>query len=641
MHYERVSMSKTVNLLMCLCLISEIFCIFAFESTYSMKKIVYIALLCSLLFALGGCNGQSSSPHRGSRWEATLSLADSLMRTRPDSALKLLQAIPSTETTRLGKKHRMRYQLLLADAQNKCYVNFTTDSVMKEVVKYYNHSGTPNDRMLAHYLLGCTYRDMGEAPKELECFQKAVVQADTTDSSCDYVVLSAIYGQMADLYHQQYLPRLELDAIQKYEKFCWVAKDTLAALNGYELRFRPYWQMNRADSVEAILTRAREKYLSHGDTALAARASATLIRLLLEKGKCDDAKQLMDIYEKKSGLFDDKGNIEKRRELYYYYKGMYLQGVGKMSEATHYYRKALSCGKEEAAYKGLLSVYVTSGNADSIAKYARLYCDANDSANMRKNVETISRMSALYDYNRHQHIAELAQAESRHIKDVLIIASMAALIVITLLVYVAVRFRRQSQKKIAVLRNNYRQTKDKLLHAQRDMELLNYKYEEAIEKHDDDGQEMAMLQSSIKEKDEEIRKLQEHYSEAVGKLKNVLGSKQEKKFKQSQIYKRIQYLSTFRHDQPLPTVEEWQQFDNLFKECFPMYHSFISQPNKLNTNNQRYVCELIRLGFSPSEDAVLLGVPKGRISKIKVQINRIFWNENTAETLDGNLLSYF
>ena len=150
-----------------------------------------------------------------------------------------------------------------------------------------------------------------------------------------------------------------------------------------------------------------------------------------------------------------------------------------------------------------------------------------------------------------------------------------------------------------------------------------------------------MLQSSIKEKDEEIRKLQEHYSEAVGKLKNVLGSKQEKKFKQSQIYKRIQYLSTFRHDQPLPTVEEWQQFDNLFKECFPMYHSFISQPNKLNTNNQRYVCELIRLGFSPSEDAVLLGVPKGRISKIKVQINRIFWNENTAETLDGNLLSYF
>ena len=64
-----------------------------------MKKIVYVALLCSLLFALGGCNGQSSSPHRGSRWEATLSLADSLMRTRPDSALKLLYSIAPASPT--------------------------------------------------------------------------------------------------------------------------------------------------------------------------------------------------------------------------------------------------------------------------------------------------------------------------------------------------------------------------------------------------------------------------------------------------------------------------------------------------------------------------------------------------------------
>ena len=31
----------------------------------------------------------------------------------------------------------MRYHLLRADAQNKCFVPFTTDSVMKEVAHYY------------------------------------------------------------------------------------------------------------------------------------------------------------------------------------------------------------------------------------------------------------------------------------------------------------------------------------------------------------------------------------------------------------------------------------------------------------------------------------------------------------------------
>ena len=47
---------------------------------------------------------------------------------------------------------------------NKNYVPFSTDSVMQEVADYYDHHGPPNERMEAHYLLGCVYRDMGEAP---------------------------------------------------------------------------------------------------------------------------------------------------------------------------------------------------------------------------------------------------------------------------------------------------------------------------------------------------------------------------------------------------------------------------------------------------------------------------------------------
>ena len=52
----------------------------------------------------------------------------------------------------------MQGELLRARRMNKEYIDFTTDSVMKEVAAYYDRHGSPNERMEAHYLLGCAYR---------------------------------------------------------------------------------------------------------------------------------------------------------------------------------------------------------------------------------------------------------------------------------------------------------------------------------------------------------------------------------------------------------------------------------------------------------------------------------------------------
>jgi len=63
---------------------------------------------------------------------------------------------------------------LHAKAQNKAYVPFTSDTMMNATVDYYDRNGTANEQMETHYLLGCVYRDLSDAPKALSAYHDAV-----------------------------------------------------------------------------------------------------------------------------------------------------------------------------------------------------------------------------------------------------------------------------------------------------------------------------------------------------------------------------------------------------------------------------------------------------------------------------------
>ena len=54
-----------------------------------------------------------------------------------------------------GKRGRMHELLLQAQRQNQEYTPFTSDSIGKVLVEYYDRYGNANEQMLAHYLLGC------------------------------------------------------------------------------------------------------------------------------------------------------------------------------------------------------------------------------------------------------------------------------------------------------------------------------------------------------------------------------------------------------------------------------------------------------------------------------------------------------
>ena len=66
---------------------------------------------------------------------SSLSQAEKIMESRPDSAMAILQHIPTPET--LHGKAQADYSLLMTQAMDKNYINFTSDSLIKFAVGYY------------------------------------------------------------------------------------------------------------------------------------------------------------------------------------------------------------------------------------------------------------------------------------------------------------------------------------------------------------------------------------------------------------------------------------------------------------------------------------------------------------------------
>ena len=164
------------------------------------------------------------------------------------TAILLAFACCTTEADR----SRMRAEL---DSINQCNRNdqpFTAADV-QPYVDFFDDHGTPNDRLLAHYLLGRAYHDHGEAPMALQCYQDALDCADTLSTDCDYAQLARVYSQMAQIFYEQGLFREQLNHDKLSVKYAWIGKDTLAALMSYEQEFLSYNGLGLTDSAILII----------------------------------------------------------------------------------------------------------------------------------------------------------------------------------------------------------------------------------------------------------------------------------------------------------------------------------------------------------------------------------------------------
>ena len=515
-----------------------------------------------------------------------------------------------------GKQMRERMQYVAAC--NKADTVFTARwlPTVDSLADYFRSHGTRNERMTALYLKGRVHHDLGEAPQALDCYQRATEQADTTRSDCDLRTLYSVYGQMANLFHAQYLPDNEMETLRMAERIAWKNGDTLDALVAFDLRSRPYNLKNEKDSVMFVEKQARERYLKFGYREKAAQAIYSTTSILLDRNQISEAKLYLDLYEKESGNFDENDELIFGGH-YYYNKGRYLLAIGQSDSARYYFHRALDRGQREAGYKGLLSVYEKKNISDSISKYAKLFAAANDSNFLHVNQEKIHQITAAYDYSHHQRVAEEKENEVLRLRNV-ISAILLAIFIVVGLFYI---YRARKLARINHLAEKKTELENLLTERQREMELN------------------LLNNLTIQEKQyEEIGQLKRQIGDFQRQISDDLAGRQ-RLFYDSEIYEK--FMSYKNNDfSASPDKQEWNSLIAQFRDCFPRYYRFITEENKL-TADQFHVCLLARMYLPVYAMARIMGVDGDRITRIKSQVNKKLFNDDAAKTLEKNLKQHF
>ncbi len=543
-----------------------------------MKKLPLVLLAIVSLFVLAGCHGDK-------QYDDLLQQADSIMNIDDDSAkvaIKLLDKA-KPQLNDFSKAQRMRYQLLYHKAMNKADILFSSDSIMKNVVAYYEKHGTSNERMLAYYMLGCVYRDIHEAPMALEYYNKATEQADTTSQDCDYATLCRIYGQMGILFEKQFLPYQELGALDKAVKYAYFAKDTLNALRYYQNKNSAYDFLGKKDSAIIINLKAANLFRKHGYDYDANIAFGCNYIYYIDNKNYPKAKEAFEAYQ--STNYQGNTNYDDSKAFLLYEKGLYYMYMNDLNIAYTCLQQSFKLSKSYsnkcAATEGLAKYYTKTNHSALAAKYALLSSEYNDSSLYELRESQLQQMHAMYDYSRNQKLAKEAEYKAKQRLNTIYLIIISSCLILLSAVY--------------IYRKNIRKRNHKLLVAQR-------LYKASILKLQTTKTELAHLKNLnetkiaalIKEKEAVIENLQKEINqyESIHSGRNLVEIN--KQLMDTFVYKKLAYIEC--HPQEKITDETW---DNLEETLEGMIPSLANIKLKLSKKEYR-ICLLTRLHFSPS-----------------------------------------
>ena len=536
-------------------------------------------------------------------FERRLAVADSLIAAEPDSAYRMLDAM-SDEARQMPQAKRMRHLLLRTQAQRHAGIGFTSDSISNLLVSYYNAHGTPNERMTAHYLKGCSYLELGDEPATLRCFNEAVGTADTSALDCNYAQMGDIYGQIARIYNNHAMPDSALRAYGLAEHYARKANDTINVITIWGNKSNVLIDLGRISEALELREKAAERFKAMGYSKKAARVKGLCIKWYIQQGELDKAKAAMDEYEAISGYSRIKDETKSGWESYFHIKGTYYLETGKLDSANYYFKKLKL---------------------------------ASDTLFNIQTAQKLQNAQSMYNYMRHQEDAHRKELESKNVQlrlyrgiaFILLFAAVMSVFVLLL----RRRIRRNERQLVVVKRENSR-LNVLIGNNNRKLDELNGLIEEKISiitALNDQLNQQAIDLNSYHKQAETIQQLNEriaHYetemmNQVTANLMNRLAEEPALMVVFQKLKARKEYL----------TKSEWTDLYSTAEKYFPALCNIKTNP-KVSVSEYQ-ICVLTKLGLRINDIIYLTQISASNISNMRSRmLSKLFGEEGGAKDFD-------
>ena len=570
----------------------------------------------------------ATSCYRSEHTEQQLLMMDTLSDENPDTVLTMLDCM---DFNAMSKSERMHAELLRGKAMNKAYVNFTTDSVMLEVVDWYERHGNANQKMMAYYILGCAYRDLEDALSALKYLNLAVDAVDESDEDCDLNTLMRVYSQMGGLYQRVAAFENERIADSNAERLAWQICDTLSALRLMRLRASTLYDALQQSEALMILDSIVQFCNEHGLPEQTKNIYPMRIKYHIQTNNASCADSLLREYESKMGIRPSTQDEDIVDITYFYRKGLYYNLVEQPDSAIQMFKRLLqlinkrplyTVGRHElreGSYQGLTEAYSLKHNPDSVIKYANLYCQWNDSSTRTKSSEHLLRYQSLYNYTKIQEQALKAEQKASHLR-----VTMILLVVIGIAIAIIAW---------SIYQKRLKKERQKQIETNKGYQLLLHELEKSAD-------ELLLIKTDSerfqREKESEIQKLQTALAMYQDNEQSVEQWSDERAIFACDIAKRLHSLSS--HAQKA-TPNELNCLLVTAQNAFPKFYANITDASKGLSHTEITISILIRFRFIPSEISLLLGLSSQRITNLKSSVNQKLFGTQGAKTLDSHLMS--
>ena len=504
-----------------------------------------------------------------------LSQAEELIWTAPDSALHILESIPTSR--HLIGKEQADYVLLLSLAQYRCYIPVSSDSSMIDLaVEYYKDKNDADKKGAAFYVKGCILEEYTkDIPNALLAYKEAEMCIPDMNekryvariySSLGYINKKSFHFDPAKEYYQKAV-QANIDG-----------KDTVAYASNLLNLSTLYYTLHQADSANRCINTLIDIADSLNDLDLQVKIYNNIAnRKIFEKNYAEAEKYLIHAIRLSSPHFPDKLSLGLAN-LYAY--------TGQKEKADSLFTHLLSCPDllvRSNSYLDLLNYFLASHPQEH--SYLNHYIALTDSIYKENRAEEVGKIQQKYDNE------VLARTN-----DQLYFKWILTSVVGSLICIIAVTFLQKKWRKANALQKQIEELEEK-------KKVLT-----------SSSQENERYVIQISELESQINDLKNEKRRLKYFIKKTKKSKENKEDDYSSIFKT--YLSitkdkTYDKELERDNLRQWLNLTNQnFTDKLIKHYPVLSKSNQLMD-----VCCLTALNLSIEDIATLLGIGERTVER--------------------------